>query len=110
MPTVNIYYKELNKKELIQKLTDKLKIYLVELLSCADIKLNSNEISIRLLKVDGDMIGEVEVEILAHAFPERIKRQDEICLKVMDYIKNQDYQIGEVRVWLQLCELGHSWK
>ena len=55
------------------------------------------------------MIGEVEVEITAHAFSERVQKQDEICLEVMKYIQENVPSIGNVKVWLKLSELGHSW-
>lgn len=56
------------------------------------------------------MIGGVEVDIHAHAFQERIEKQDEICLSVMDYIQKKEPSVGAVKVWLILSELGHSWK
>ena len=64
----------------------------------------------RVPRVGGEMIGSVEIEITAHSFKERVGQQDEICLKVADYIKKEEPSLGEVKVWLILAELGHSWK
>ncbi len=54
------------------------------------------------------MIGDVEVQISVHAFPERVAKQDGICLDVMKYLQERT-GIENVKVWLQLSELGHSW-
>ncbi len=111
MPTVNIYYAKANQEKELNKLIKDLKEYLVDELSCGDIKLTQQEISIRFLHISGgEMIGDVELEITAHAFSERIKRQDEICLNVMRFIMKKLPNIGDVKVWLKLCELGHSWE
>jgi hypothetical protein len=110
MPMVNIYYKVDDQKQALIRLIPELKTYIAKQLTCGDIKLSLNEITIRLVDVEGDgMIGAVEVDISAHAFPERIKRQDEICRNVMNYIKQKATSVGDVKVWLKLCELGHSW-
>lgn len=111
MPTVNVFYRVSSKIEALERLIFELKEYLADKLTCADIKLTPKEISIRLIQVSGgDMIGDVELEITAHAFPERVKRQDEICLEVANYLKEKLPSLGEVKVWLKLSELGHSWK
>ena len=108
MPTVNIFYTEQAKE--FSDLSKKLKPYLAEKLSCGDKKLTPEEISIRLIQIDeGDMIGRVEVEIKAHAFKERVEEQDEICNDVRNYIMKKYPSLGDVRVWLILSELGHSW-
>jgi len=111
MPTVNVFYRESSEIEALEKLIPKLKEYLADKLTCGDIKLTPEEISIRLIRINGgEMIGDVELEITAHAFPERVKKQDEICLKVADYLKEKLPSLGGVKVWLKLSELGHSWK
>jgi len=111
MPTVNIFYKDSEKEPPLQALVGGLKDYIAQELTCGDIKLKPNEVSIRLIEVTGgEMIGAVEVEITAHSFAERVKKQDEICLKIMEYIQKENPSLREVKVWLQLSELGHSWK
>ena len=111
MPTVNIFYKDSEKEPALQSLVDGLKDYVSKELTCGDIKLKPSEVSVRLIKVDGGaMIGAVEIEIAAHSFAERIKKQDDICLKIVEYLREENPLLGEVKVWLQLSELGHSWK
>jgi len=111
MPTVNIFYKDSKKGPELQSLVDGLKDCMAKELTCGDIRLKSSEISVRFINVvGGAMIGAVEVEIAAHSFVERVKKQDEICLKIMDYLQKENPSLGEVKVWLQLSELGHSWK
>ena len=108
MPLVNIYFKDKGKEEL-QKIVPDLKKYLADKLSSTELVLAPSEISIRFLEVKGgEMIANVEVEIAAHSFPDRVKKQDEICLDVMNYVKEKT-GIADVKVWLQLSELGHSW-
>ena len=109
MPTVNIFCRRKDNDQLINLITG-LKIFLAKKLTCGDIKLSPKEISIRILNIEGDnMIGKVELEIKAHAFKERVEKQDEICNDVRQYIMQKDKLLGDIRVWLILCELGHSW-
>lgn len=110
MPTVNIYFSKEESVSKLETIVPELKSYLAEKLTCGGIKLNPSEISIRLIRVSGGkMIANVELEITAHHFPERVKKQDQICLDVMDYIKEKLPSVGDVKVWLKLSELGHSW-
>ena len=44
------------------------------------------------------------------SYPERVKRQDDICCLIKDYIQKYCPHAGSVYVWLQLSELGHSSK
>ena len=109
MPLVNIYFQQAEATGQLQKLTPDLKKFLAEKLTCGDISLSPSEISVRFIDVvGGDMIAEIELEIAAHSFPERVKKQDQICLEVMQYFQKKT-GIENVRVWLQLSELGHSW-
>ncbi|MBU3923737.1 MAG: hypothetical protein KJ592_02375 [Nanoarchaeota archaeon] len=111
MPTVNIFFEENNDIRKLDAIAPQLREYLADKLSCNLKKLTPPEISIRFIKTDGgEMIASIELEITAHAFPERVERQDKICLEVVDYIKKQIPTIKELQVWLKLCELGHSWK
>lgn len=110
MPTVNIYYKSESDSQKLQNVVFELKKFLVEKLSCGEIKLTPEEISVRFILVcGGNMIGDIEIEITAHAFGERVKKQDEICREVMAFVQKEVSTIGNVKVWLKLCELGHSW-
>ncbi|MDO8650078.1 MAG: hypothetical protein Q7K33_02090 [Candidatus Berkelbacteria bacterium] len=110
MPTVNVYYRDEAQSSRIKEITPELKEFVAKELTCGEIALKSDEVSVRLVKVEGSgMIGEVEVEVSAFAFEERIKKQDEICLNLMNFIRAKT-KIGDVKAWLALCELGHSWK
>ena len=87
MPTINIYYNKEEEYLELASLTQKLKEFVADKLSGSDIKLTPHEISIRFLAVKGGaMIGKVELEITAHAFKERVDREDAICREVRDYI------------------------
>lgn len=111
MPTVNIYHKNREQELKLTPLLKDLKSFVAEELTCDDIKLTPEEVSVRLIEVRGDgMIGDVEVEITAHHFKERVEQQDEICLHVANYLTEKDPSLGEVKVWLVLAELGHSWE
>jgi len=110
MPTVNIYFEEDDDIRKLSVIASQLREYLADKLSCSSKKLTPSEISLRFIKTNGGkMIAGVELEITAHAFPERVERQDEICREVADYIKEKIPTIKELQVWLKLCELGHSW-
>lgn len=109
MPTLNVYFRQNSDVEKMQPHISSLQSFVAEQLTCGDIALTSEEVSIRFLIVSGGtMIAPVEVEILAHSFAERVERQDEVCLAVRDYIKKEVDL--DVKVWLQLSELGHSWE
>ena len=115
MPTVNIFYKNLdNQKDLGRQLSldsvrDELKSFIAKELTCKDRELKPEEISIRLIDVDGDgMLGAVELEVTAHAYKERVEKQDQICLNIAKFLKDKGPSFSETKVWLILTELGHS--
>lgn len=108
MPTVNIYHQNLPDTAPLAGKLAALRQYLAGVLTCGDITLGPSEISIRLVRSHGgEMIAPVELEISAHAFPERVEKQDQICLDVMSWIRQETGL--ETKVWLKLSELGHSW-
>ena len=52
------------------------------------------------------MLADVEFDITAAAYPERVTRQDAICSLVSAWFSNS---AGiEAKAWLALSELGHS--
>jgi hypothetical protein len=109
MPTVNIYCKNEKDHSRLKPFLFKLKTYLAEALTCDNIKLVSGEISIKLVSADGEqMMGDIEIEITAHAFPARVEKQDEICKKTTAYVKQALPYLGDVKTWLLLGQLGHS--
>lgn len=109
MPTVNFYHvKPIDPK--LKEITSDIKKFMAEKLTCGDMKLSPKEISIRFIKVDGEMIGNTEVEITAASFKERVEKQDEVCLQIAKFLEEKAPYLGEVKVWLKLSELGHSWE
>jgi hypothetical protein len=94
----------------LNDVVDELKRLVAAELTCGDITLNSNEVSIRLIQVSGKgILANIELEITAHAFDERIEKQDKICLAVREFLKAK-LTANEIRVWLILSQLGHSWE
>jgi hypothetical protein len=111
MPTANVFYTKAQQADEIETAIPKLKEFIARELTCGDIQLQPNEVSIRLLQNRGNgMLGDVEIEVAAHAFPERIKRQDEICLNMKAMVEKECGSLKDVKVWLILSELGHSWE
>jgi hypothetical protein len=110
MPTVNVFYADATLKVQLAATSEDIKTYIANKLSGEDIVLAANEVSVRLIESSGDgMLADIELEITAHAFKPRIDRQDQICLEVREYLKNK-LTVDEVRVWLLLPQLGHSWE
>jgi len=109
MPTVNIYRNTNEFDSKIKSVTPSLKELIAKELSGESIQLNVDEISVRMIDVIGEgTLAKVEVEINAAAFEERVKKQDEICLSIQKYLI--DALGTDVKVWLILSELGHSWQ
>lgn len=112
MPTANIYHDTTiqQKNILLQNFLPDLRSFLAAQLTCGQRKLVANEISIRLISAQAEaMIAPIEIEITAHNYAERADRSDEICLAVRDFVKKQIPVELDLRVWLVLAELGHSW-
>jgi hypothetical protein len=110
MPTVNIYYENEQSLLPLQKSVNQLKKFVASKLSGSDIELGVDEISVRLVKVTGDgMLAPVEVEIKAANFKDRVEKQDQICLDIQKFLAEL-LGIEDVKVWLILSELGHSWE
>ena len=111
MPTVNIFFEENSDIRKLNAITPQFRKYLADKLSGSSKKLTPSEISIRFIKTNGGkMIAGIELEITAHAFPERVEKQDKICLEIASYIREKIPTVKELQVWLKLCELGHSWQ
>ena len=111
MPTINTYHKDEQFIAQIKKITPDIKQYLADQLTCNDIRLQSNEVSLRLLQSNGNgMLAPLEMEIHAASFKERIEKQDEICLNIQKFLLEKIDDLPDVKVWLILSELGHSWE
>lgn len=109
MPTVNIFHSSDKDLLNINTVQDKLKAFIAKELTCGDIQLKSDEVSIRCISVaGGGMIASIEVEITAHGFKDRIQKQDEIANSVGHYLMDLLHR-EDIRVWLLLPQLGHSW-
>jgi hypothetical protein len=109
MPTINAFYTHDKHLQQLSRITDGLKSFVAQELKCGDISLDPSEVSVRLLKAEGSgLLAEIELEFTAHAFDERIEKQDEICLNIRKFLK-EELDVAEIRVWLLLPQLGHSW-
>lgn len=109
MPIVNIYYSDELLANRAVDLSPKIKLFFAKILSCNDIDLNSNEITVRIIEAKDQTIAPLEVEIFAHYFSERVDNQDKICLDLREFLLEQIPEANDIRVWLILSELGHSW-
>ena len=110
MPSVSIYTTKERVKPL-KSILNGLREFIAQELSCEDRKLVSDEISLRIIVPDASLkIADTELEIKAFSYPERVQRQDDICLSIKDYVQKNCPKSGSIYVWLQLSELGHSSK
>ncbi len=110
MPSITIYTTK-EKVTFLENILQELKDLIAQELSCGDRALVSSEISLRIIVPEASLpIAKTELEILAHAYHERVDRQDEICVLIQEYIYKACPDVGSVYVWLKLCELGHSFK
>ena len=111
MPTINAYYEDEQIFEKIERITPDIKRYVADQLTCNDIQLQPNEVSLRLLQSRGNgMLAPLEMEVHAASFKERIEKQDEICLNIQKFLIEKVDNLSDVKVWLILSELGHSWE
>src|SRR5688572_3249021 len=111
MPTANVYSASSVLFERFDaKVVMKLRTFLAERLSCGEISLSPEEVSVRLIAVHpkSEIMGDVEMDVHAHEFPDRIERQDELCLEFAAYIQEDLGVADDPRVWLVLSQLGHS--
>lgn len=108
MPTVNVYSNDSVAQ--FEEVIVPLKEFVAKELTCGDITLDSNEVSVRFINANGSgMLAPVEVEINPAAFSERVQKQEDICLNIQKFLIDK-LQIEDVKVWLILSELGHSWE
>jgi|SRR5579883_142568 len=107
MPIVNVYADRPRLYQ-IEPNVISLKQHIACQLTTPELALDENHVSIRLMQAAGAMIGEIELEILAYCFEERVRRQDEICTSIRTFVEEK---VGKanVRVWLILSEMGYSY-
>jgi hypothetical protein len=109
MPAVNLYFSDEKYLSDIDAVTDDLKQFVAKKLTCKEITLGPQEVSIRLLPSAGKgMLAKVELDIFAAPYPERIENQDQICLDVRQFLLDKIDDLDSAMVWLILSELGHS--
>ena len=109
MPVVNAYYRDLKYLSGLEAASPALQSFVAEQLTCGDRSLQPNEVSVRLLEAAGKrMLVDVELDIFAAPYKERVERQDEICRNVKKFVLDSVQDLDDTNVWLILSELGHS--
>ncbi len=109
MPTVNIYLSKHCPDTKIVPILPILRERIAQQLRSSERTLVPEEISIRVISVaHGLMISPFEMEIKAQQYSDRVKRCDEICLHLREFILEHAAFLSDASVWLQLTELGHS--
>lgn len=111
MPTVNIYASTDPLRDHLLRVVHELREFIATQLSCSERTLEPDEVTIRLMSVNGTcMIASIELDIVAHPYEERRVRMDETCNTVRLFVMERIPIAKDVRVWLSLAELGHSWE
>src|SRR5437899_61365 len=109
MPIVNAFFRKDSHIAELEAMTPDLKDFVAEQLTCGERILNSGEVSVRVLRSLGKgMLADIEMDITAAPYPERVERQDEICLEVRQFVLDHVEGLEDAQVWLSLNELGHS--
>ncbi len=109
MPPVDIYTSAERALSLEVLIKDDFRGFVAKALSCTERTLGPRDISVRVnVPVMASKVADTELEITAHAYKERVVRQDAICASIVDYITRECPGAGRVLVLLELCEIGHS--
>ncbi len=109
MPTVNIYLSPNAPREKIVPLLPLFRERIAQQLTSVQRRIVPVEVSIRVFTVDAAaMISPFEMEIKAQQYSDRVKRCDEICLHLKEFVLSHAPYLPDVSVWLELTELGHS--
>ena len=109
MPTVNIYAATATLGNDVAEISDDLATTIATSLSTSGGLLDGAHVSLRVFIPNRSfMIAPIELEITAHAFPERVERQDEICGELRAWLERR--LASECRVWLSLNQLGYGYK
>lgn len=108
MPTVNVFLASQEHQQLLLTYCDELKKLIAQELSCDERELQPNEVSVRVIRTGSrkGMLADVEFDITAANYPERVARQDNICSLVSVWFR--EITGIEAKAWLALSELGHS--
>ncbi len=109
MPTVNIYLSPNAPREKIVPLLPLFRERIAQQLTSVQRRIVPVEVSIRVMTVDAAaMISPFEMEIKAQQYSDRVRRCDEICLHLKEFVLSHAPYLPDVSVWLELTELGHS--
>ncbi len=112
MPLAYIHCSESSIKGKVCGHLEDIKAAIAKALSCSESKPSSDDIRTRGPHLDLDFnsdTAQIEIDIFAYDFKERVERQDEIAEEIEDQIiKIVGYQ--EVKVFPILCKIGHSKK
>lgn len=108
MPPVTIYAIREDINSVRQVLPELTQIIAKEL-SCSERKLADTDIHISVLVPElSHNVAGIRIDIQAYGYPERIKRQDDICHNIQQYMLSRCLVAGPVEVFLMLGELGYS--
>jgi len=109
MPPVTIYT---NNKDRVAPITDMfsgLTQIIADELTCPERKLIGKDIHVVVLVPEASYnSADTRIDIFAYGYPDRIKRQDDICHNVKQYMMKNCPAAGSVDVFLPLGELGYS--
>ncbi len=105
MPIVNIYGKS-DDMDCVRRDVNYTRTIVSQCLSVKEWPIDQDHISLRLLPVEGQLIGELEIVISAHQFDERLAQKDEVCRYLRSAFEKRWSK--EVRVWLHLVEMGYG--
>jgi hypothetical protein len=109
MPTVNTYFEDEKLVPKLDVITPELKEVVAKQLTCGDRALQPDEVTVRkILSLGRGLMADVELDIVAAPYKERVDRQDEICRFVRRFMLANLEGVEDVQVWLPLSELGHS--
>jgi hypothetical protein len=109
MPTVNTYFEDEGLVPKLDSITPELKVVVADQLTCGDRVLQPKEVTVRkILSLGKGLMADVELDIVAAPYKERVERQDDICRFIRTFVLENLDGIDDVQVWLPLSELGHS--
>ncbi len=108
MPPVTIFTKKDNVNSL-QRVFPELTQIIADELSCPERKLIDKDIHMSVVIPEATYnAADTRMDIYAFGYPDRIKRQDDICYNIKQYVTKNCPTAGSVDVFLMLGELGYS--
>jgi phenylpyruvate tautomerase PptA (4-oxalocrotonate tautomerase family) len=107
MPLVNIYLTKPNTQ--IEELAEELAEEVANCLSVAARVITTKDVSVRVIECkEGKLLAPVEIDIAARLYEERIKKSDQVCNYLKQFVLSKINGVSDVRVCLVLSEFGHS--